>query len=416
MKITVVYQYFQDQGEPGHSVVYELTHYLAQQGHDVSVVTGEMGYMKRRPAFLRPWYFRMLRREQDGAVSIVRTYTYPELHRNYLTRLLSFASFSVSCLVGIFSIRKTDVLLASSPPIFPMFFTGLVCKIRKIPFVFEVRDLWPESAIQMGILQSRWQIKIMARMEKWLYDHSRRIVALTPGVKEDICRRGWRGGKVVFIPCGIDSEKMYPDADGGATIRRRHGWQDKKIILYFGALGEANNLPVMLKAAERLQERVDAIFVMIGDGMKRPAIEEMRKTMGLDNVRIMAPVPKQEARSYISAADLCLVTLQDIPVFEGAIPTKLLEYLACGRPVVCGIRGEAEQIIRDSRAGVVFEPNDDRRLAQLISELIADDERTHSLAAMGPAYIERHFAASAIHKRMENTLLKAAGLKSKWPV
>ena len=120
---------------------------------------------------------------------------------------------------------------------------------------------------------------------------------------------------------------------------------------------------------------------------------------------------KQEARCFINAADLCLVTLRDIPLFEGAIPTKLLEYLACGKPVICGIRGEAERIVRSSKAAVAFEPNDDHRLAELIGQLLADDARRLEMAAQGPAFIEKHFAAGDMRLRMEQVLQDAAVLK-----
>jgi glycosyltransferase involved in cell wall biosynthesis len=408
MKVAFVYQYFQGRSEPGHSIVYEMAHYLDERGHDVWVVAGEMGYMKRSAESRGPWYRRLFLKECDGRITVIRTYTYPDLHRNYMSRLLSFVSFSLSCANGLLWIRRPNVLLASSPPIFPIFSAGVVCKLRKIPFVFEVRDLWPESAVQMGILRSRWQIRLMAWMERWLYKHSHRISARTEGIQRNIRSRGWQKDKVVFIPCGVDSSRLFPDPVERESVRRRHGWSGKKIILYFGAMGEANNLPVVLKAADRLQDRSDTLFVLIGDGMKRQALEAQRRSMGLDQVLILPPVPKQEARSYINAADVCLVTLQDIPLFDGAIPTKLLEYLACGKPVLCGIRGEAERIVRAARAGMVFEPNDDVRLAELIRGLIADKARVLEMAANGPAFVRRHFSASDMRMRMEAVLLDAA--------
>lgn len=408
MNINIVYQYFQGPSEPGHSLVYELAHALSHRGHKVCVVTGDTGYMKRDKALQLPWYRRLLRRENDGPVSVLRTYTYPELHRNYFTRLLSFASFSASCAAGLLFLKRADVLLASSPPIFPMYAAGLVCKLRRIPFIIEIRDLWPESAVQMGILRIRWQIRLMAWMEKWLYDHSRRIVALTKGIKDDICSRGWPPAKIVLIPCGVDLEQLYPDPEAGRCVRKRHGWEGKKVILYFGALGEANNLDVVLKAAQGIRGRTDVMFVLIGDGMRRPAIVAQRNRLELDHVVILPPVPKQEARGYINSADLCLVTLKDIPLFEGAIPTKLLEYMACGKAILCGVRGEARRILLAAQAGVAFEPNDDRSLTQLIMELSADEARVSSMAANGPPYIRYHFSALDMHDRMERALAKAA--------
>ena len=406
MKVVVVYQYYQGHGAPGHSLVYELTQFLAERGHDVTVVSGETGYMQRNMPTL-PWYRRIVRRERDGKVNVVRTYTYSELHRSYLGRLLSFISFSLSCPLGLLSVAKPDVVLASSPPIFPMFPAWLVCKLRRIPFVMEVRDLWPASAVQMGILKNRQLIGIMAWMERVLYNQAEKIVALTEGIRDDICARGWPKSKVELVTCGVDFDKLYPDAPGAAFIRNKHGWQDKKIVLYFGALGEANNLHVTLRTAQRLQSRQDIVFVLIGDGMKRVETEKQVAALGLRNVLVLPPVPKDDARFYINAADLCLVTLRDIPLFDGAIPTKLIDYMACGKAVLCGIRGEAERIVDDAGAGVMFEPDNDEQLSQLVAELLQDAKRVERMGAGGQAYAQNRFAAATMREQMESVLLAA---------
>jgi glycosyltransferase involved in cell wall biosynthesis len=406
MKVVVVYQYYQGHGAPGHSLVYELTQFLADRGHDVTVVTGETGYMQRNMPTL-PWYRRIVRRERDGKVNVVRTYTYSELHRSYLGRLLSFISFSLSCPLGLLSVAKPDVVLASSPPIFPMFPAWLVCKLRSIPFVIEVRDLWPASAVQMGILKNRQLIGIMAWMERVLYNKAEKIVTLTEGIRDNICARGWPKSKVELVTCGVDFDKLYPDALGAEFIRAKYGWQDKKIILYFGALGEANNLPVTLRAAQRLQSRQDIVFVLIGDGMKRAETEKQVAALGLKNVLVLPPVPKDEARLYINAADLCMVTLRDIPLFDGAIPTKLIDYMACGKAVLCGIRGEGARIVDDAGAGVMFEPDNDEQLSELVAELLQDAKRVERMGAGGLAYVQSRFAAATMREQMESVLLVA---------
>lgn len=407
MKVAVVYQYYKGHGAPGHSLVYELTQFLADQGHDVTVISGETGYMQRNMPTL-PWYRRIMRRERDGKVNVVRTYTYSELHRSYLGRLLSFISFSLSCPIGLLTVDKPDVVLASSPPIFPMFPAWLICKLRRIPFVIEVRDLWPASAVQMGILKNRQLIGIMAWMERVLYNQSVKIVALTEGIRDDICARGWPKSKVELVTCGVDFDKLYPDALGAAFIRDKFGWQDKKIVLYFGALGEANNLAVTLRTARRLQTRQDIVFVLIGDGMKRAETEKAVSELGLKNVLVLPPVPKDDARLYINAADLCLVTLRDIPLFEGAIPTKLIDYMACGKAVLCGIRGEAASIVDAAGAGVMFEPENDEQLSRLVADLLNDGALAAKMGAGGLAYVQDRFSAASMREQMELILLSVS--------
>ncbi|MEF8729097.1 MAG: glycosyltransferase family 4 protein [Accumulibacter sp.] len=408
MKIAIVYQYYQGTGAPGHSLIYELAHYLAGRGHEVTVVSGETGYMQRDTPTL-PWYRRLRREERDGAVRVLRTFTYSELHRSYLGRLLSFASFSLSGAVGLLSIDRPDLVLASTPPIFPMFAAALVCRMRRIPLVIEVRDLWPASAVQMGILRNRTLIRIMEWMERQLYDQSARIVALTEGIRDDIHTRGWPQEKLEVVTCGVDFDRLYPDPLGAAQTRRALGWGGRKVVLYFGALGEANNIPVILRAARSLRERGDILFVLVGDGLRRGAIEDEVAAGKLANVVVLPPVAKDQARVYLSAADVCLVTLQDIPLFDGAIPTKLIDYMACARPVLCGIRGEARRILDTAQAGLGFEPDDDRQLARLISELLDDAGRRERLGANGLAFVRSHFSAEQTRRNMERILHKVSG-------
>ncbi|MFM8700875.1 MAG: glycosyltransferase family 4 protein [Hyphomicrobiales bacterium] len=407
VKILVVYQYYQGSAAPGHSLVYELTQFLAERGHDVTVVSGETGYMQPDRPTLH-WYKRIIRRERDGKVDVVRTYTYPELHRSYLGRLLGMISFALSCPLGLLSVAKPDVVLASSPPLFPMFAAWLISKIRRIPFVFEVRDLWPASAVQMGILKNRQLVGIMTWMEHILYDQSKKIVALTEGIRDDIRSRGWSGDKIELVTCGVDFDKLYPDPQGAKFIRDKLGWQKKKIVLYFGALGEANNISVTLRAAQRLQVRKDIIFVLIGEGLKRGETERQVKELSLENVLLLPPVPKDEARPYINAADVCLVTLRDIPLFNGAIPTKLIDYMACGKAVLCGIRGEAAKIVKGSGAGVAFEPDNDEHLGKLVVELLGDAALTDRMGAQGLSYVQSRFSAIKMRHQMESLLLTVA--------
>lgn len=406
MKVAVVYQYYQGHSSPGHSLVYELTQHLADQGHKVTVVSGETGYMQRDQPVL-PWYKRLIRRERDGAVEIIRTYTYSELHRSYLGRLISFISFSLTAPIGLLRVPRPDVVLASSPPIFPMFSVWLVCKLRGIPLVFEVRDLWPESAIQMGILRNRQLIGIMYWMERLLYDKAARIVTLTQGIHDDIQARGWPAQKLQVITCGIDTQMLFPDKQAGLKIRREHGWDEHRIVLYFGALGEANNLDVIIDAAiHSKDERV--LFLLIGDGMKRPHIEKRIAQQQIDNVQVLEPVSKTSARGFINAADVCLVTLQDISLFKGAIPTKLLDYMACGKPVLCGVGGEAAAIVNIAEAGINFPPNNSHQLASTLTNLLADQSARERMGANGAQYIRENFDARTGREVMEGLLRKVA--------
>ena len=404
MKIVVLYQYYKGHAAPGHSLIYELVQFLSERNHEVTVISGETGYMQRDIPIL-PWFKRIFRSEYNGKIKIIRTYTYTDLHKSYLGRFFSFISFSLSCPLGLLAVGKQDVLLASSPPIFPVFVAWLICKLRGIPFVFEVRDLWPESAVQMGILKNRQLIGIMSWMERVLYERSDKIIALTDGIKQNICNRGWPSNKIHTITCGVDFNKLYPDKVGGDLIRKKHGWENKKILMYFGALGDANNLDVIIRAAERLKLNKDINFVLIGDGMLRQNIENRILNLGIKNIIILPPVPKEDARIYINSASLCLVTLKDIDIFDGAIPTKLIDYMACGKAVLGGIRGEAARIVNEAGAGLIFEPNHDAQLSDLIVDLLSDDNKIQLMGANGFSYVKRKFDGETARKEIELVLM-----------
>lgn len=409
MKVLIIYQYFQDKTAPGHSLTYELAQHLTSQGHQVTVVAGETGYMSTHTN-RDPWYRRLVRTDIDANIRIIRTYSYSELHRSYLGRLLSFITFSLTCPLGILIAGRQDVALASSPPIFPAFTAWIVCRIKRIPFVFEVRDLWPASAVQMGLLKNKTLIAVTAWVEGLLYDKSNKIIALTEGIKNDICERGWTGEKVELVTCGVDPNVLYPDGTAGFQLRLRHDWTNKIVVLYFGALGEANNIPVILRTAKRLETNKELLFVLVGNGMKRAETVRWLHDNNSSNVLLLPPVSKEQARDYINSADICLVTLLNIPLFDGAIPTKLLDYMACAKPVLCGVKGEAQAIVEKANAGYTFDPDSDEQLAALIVDLSGNPDRCAALGSNGKAFVERHFSADKMREQAEVVLTEAATL------
>jgi glycosyltransferase involved in cell wall biosynthesis len=403
MKVCVVYQYYQGHGAPGHSLVYELTQFLARRGHTVTVVSGETGYMDSVGNDL-PWYKRLLRKERIGEVEVTRTYTYTQLHRSYRGRLLSFLSFSLSCPLGLLLMPRPDVVVATSPPIFPMFSVWLVCKLRRIPMVLEVRDLWPESAVQMGILRNRQMISVMGWMERTLYNQSKRIIALTAGIRQNICARGWSPDKVELVTCGVDFDCLHPHGPLRQLTRQQQGWEGKQVVMYFGALGQANNISVILRAAQSLLDRTDILFVLVGNGLKRESLRKDAADRKLSNVQFIDAVPKHQANAFLNGADVCLATLQDIPLFTGAIPTKLLDYMACAKPVLCGIRGEAADIVEAAGAGKVFDADDDQALVRDLCAILADCEGATAMGRAGLAYVKQFYSVHSSQEKTERIL------------
>ncbi len=406
MKILVVYPYFVDTGKAGHSVMYEAVQALAASGHEVTVVSGEGGYMQGSGARL-PWWRRIVRREQVGGVKVIRTLSYGGHQTGIGGRFLSYLFLSVLNPLGVMLAPKMDVALLSPPPLYPVFSSWIVCRLRRVPVVLEVRDLWPGSIVQMGLLRNPYLIRITAWMERLLYNHAVHILALTHGIAADIVRRGWPASRVEALPCGVDVRALAPDDRLREVQRNVLKWQGRFVVLYFGALGQANNLSVILAAARRLAPTTDILLAVVGDGIRRKWLQERAREEGLDNLEIIDAVPKSEAAAYLNAADACVVTLQDLPVFEGAIPTKLVEYMACGKPVLCGVRGEAQRIVEGAGAGICFAPDDEAGLCEGIDLLKADVSLGRSMGERGRALVLAEFDDVRRHSRLEEALVAA---------
>lgn len=402
MKIVVVYQYYQTHAAPGHSLVYDWTQHLAALGHEVTVITGHTGYMcaaekkPKRGLFYTEWL---------GKVKVIRVYAYTRLHRSYASRLWAYVTFSISTFLTLLWVEKPDKVVASSPPIFPIYAAWIVCWWRKIPFIMEVRDVWPDAIIEMGAVKNRYVIALMKKMETALYRASERIIALTEGIQDNIVAKIGHSAQLQLIPCGVDTQLLYPDHEASKSIRVRYGIENKKIILYFGALGIANNVDVILRAAERMHEVDAVVWMIVGDGIQREELIAQAKKKALKNVIFGEAVPRTQARAYLNVADMGIVTLLDLPLFEGALPTKLLEYMACGKPVVCGVKGEAKRWVEAYDTGLVFEPNDVNGLLAHVQTLAAAPERAAAMGRNGVALVQALFSQQKMFENIERSVL-----------
>lgn len=396
MKILILYQHFHGQDAPGHAVLLDFARHLLRQGHEVTVVAGDIGYMDRTTPEL-PWWRRLLHREELEGISVIRVRSTAELRRGTLGKLLGTVSFTLLCSVALLSCRRADVIYASSPPLMPMLSAWLASRLLRRPLILEVRDLWPASGIELGVLRTPLLRSAMAWTERFLYSHSDRIVTLSPAMRDNIIGRGWPPDKVSTATYGIDPSVLRPDPAAGARIRTLMGWEGRHIVMYLGDHGHANHLEVILRAAQRLRQRSDLLFVLIGNGTEKARLQRLAQAQGLANVQFHEPVPKRQAAACINSADLCLATLGDLPVFRTVIPTKLVDYLACGKPVLIGIRGQAQAIVEAAGAGLAFAPEDDRALARMIEELLADPVKREIFGRQGAAYAQTHFNADHQH-------------------
>jgi glycosyltransferase involved in cell wall biosynthesis len=324
----------------------------------------------------------------DG-VRILRTYIYPALHRSYFWRIISFFSFMFSSVWAALTIKDVDLIMGTTPPIFQAVSAWFVAGMRRKPFLLEVRDLWPEFGVSMGVLTNPILIGLGRWLEKFLYTRATHILVNSPAYKEYMIGKGVPEKKITYIAYGTDVDMFNPQVDG-SSIRAELGLQDKFVVLYAGALGQANDIDTILRAAQRLKSNDKIYFVLFGDGKERARLQSEAERMKLSNVIFAGVRAKKEMPCVVASADVCLATLQDIPMFRTTYPNKVFDYMAAGRATVLVIDGVSRTLIESSDGGVFVQPGDDEMLAQKILELSQNPQRVQQMGQNARDYLVKH--------------------------
>jgi glycosyltransferase involved in cell wall biosynthesis len=286
--------------------------------------------------------------------------------------------------------RNVDLVIGTTPSLFQALAAYFVALLKWKPFLLEVRDLWPDFAIEMGILRSRFLIFLARRVEKFLYRHCTRVLVNSPAYVDHVQSKGIPREKITLIPNGVDSA-MFDPAERGLQIRDQYGLRGKYVLVYSGAIGPANDIPVIVRAAERLKDDDQFRFLLVGDGKSKSQIEEQVQSLGLHNVILAGAHPKSQIRYFLGAADACLATLQNIPMFRTTYPNKVFDYMAAGRPTLLVIDGVIRQVIEQGAAGIFVQPGDDADLAAKILWLRDHPNEAAQMGQNAREYVCRHF-------------------------
>lgn len=386
MKILLINQAFVSPDEPGHTRHFELAKFLQSRGHELVIVASDLNYQTGKRTVERKGVFA----EQviDG-VRVLRAYIYPALHRSYFWRVISFFSFMFSSIWTAFQVKDVDLVLGTTPPIFQAVSAWFVASIRRKPFLLEVRDLWPEFGVSMGVLKNPIVIALGRWLEKFLYARATHILVNSPAYKDYMIGKGVPEKKITFIPYGTDVDMFNPRVDG-SFIRNELGLQNKFIVLYAGALGQANDIDTLLRAAERLKQYDKIHFVLFGDGKERPRLQNEAERKNLSNVIFAGVRPKKDMPRVVASADVCLAILQDIPMFRTTYPNKVFDYMAAGRATVLVIDGITRELIESSYGGVFVQPNDDETLAETILDLSNNMDIVQQMGQNAREYLVEH--------------------------
>ena len=395
MKILYVSQYFPpEMGAPAARAA-ELSRHWARMGHDVTVLTG----FPNHPTGVVPedWRSRLHRlryTETVDGVRVVRTWLWPLPNRRAHERIRNYVSFCISAGLSGFALHRPDVIIATSPQLLCALSGWWIAFWKRVPFVFEVRDLWPESLAAVGAgSEGSLLHRTLGAIAGFLYRRADRIVVVAPAFKDHLIRY-WNvpAAKISIVENGVEIDLFRPDP-AAMEVRKQLKLEDRFLICYIGTMGNAHGLETLIAGAEELQSALpNAMFLLIGEGAEKERILKLAAARGLTNVEFLGQQPRERIPAYVSAADLCLVILKKTELFKTVIPTKLLEYMACERPVIVAVDGQARQIVEEAGAGVFVEPENSKALVKAILELAEDPERRRQMGASGRQYIVNKFS------------------------
>ena len=405
MHILLIHQAFAAIYEPGGTRHYEIAQKLTERGHEVTIITSPVSYLTGKSMRENiPW---VEKQEAEPGITVVRAYTYPALHRSFVHRVFSFLSFMVSSFFIGLTVKEIDLVWGTSPPIFQSVTAWALARIKRAPFLLEVRDLWPAFAIAVGVLQQPILIRASEWLERFLYRHADQVVVNSPGFIDHLHSHG--AIHVELVPNGADTSMFDPQAKG-ENFRHIHGLADRFIALYAGAHGMSNDLGVVLAAAEMLIDRDDIILVLLGDGKEKPALQSQARDMALTNLKFIPPIPKKEMPSALAAADACIAILKPIPLYATVYPNKVFDYMAAGRPVVLAMEGVIREVIESANSGIAIPPGDPTALAEAIIYLADHPQDGIDMGLRGREYNRNHFDRPAQARNFGKIIEKIVNL------
>ena len=386
MKILLINQVFVSPEEPGHTRHFEMGKFLKECGHELVIVASDLNYQTGQRTVERHGLYA--EQNFDG-IRVLRSYMYPAIHRSYFWRVVAFFSFMFSSILTALRVKDFDLVMGTTPPIFQAVSAWVVSALRGKPFLLEVRDLWPEFGISMGVLKNPLIISLSRWLEMFLYKRADHILVNSPAYRNYMLAKGVPETKVTYIAYGTDIDMFNPSIDG-SSIRKELGVDEKFVVLYAGALGQANDIDTLLRAAERLKLYDKIHFVLFGDGKERARLESESRRMNLHNIIFAGTRPKKDMPLIVASADVCLAILQDIPAFRTTYPNKVFDYMAAGRASIIAIDGITRELIESSHGGVYIHPADDAMLAQKILELSQDPALVKELGTNAREYLVRN--------------------------
>lgn len=409
MRILFLTHYYPPESNAPANRVSELAKAWVAAGHRVTVVTGTPNHPGGRPF---PGYANKLYFEEtlDG-VTVIRLGTYLAPNQGVVRRSLNYLSYLLAVIANVFRLPAADVVVSTSPQFFAGLAGGVVSSVRRTPWVFEVRDIWPESVAAVAALNKGLALRFLERLESWAYRRADQVVAVSPAFVAHISERGPLRRPVCVVENGVDLD-LFSHARAEDDFRKRHGLEGKIVFGYIGTHGMAHQLTTLLQTAELTRDDPRIAYLMAGSGAERTKLLALRDRLGLSNVVMLDHQPRSEMPTIWANIDVSLVILRRSALFHRVIPSKMFEAMAMARPMIMAVDGEARGIMERGECGVFVEPEDPAALAAAVTRLADDADLREALGGCGRRFVESNYDRRVLAARyldIITPLVKPAG-------
>ncbi|MFT5123566.1 MAG: glycosyltransferase involved in cell wall biosynthesis [Kiritimatiellia bacterium] len=398
MRILFLSHYFPPEGNAPASRVHACARRWVEQGHQVTVITCAPNVPN---GVIYPGYKnRWSQRETIDGIEVVRVWTYVAANQGTIKRILNYLSFMLSAMLQGSFMRRPDVLIATSPQFFCGWAGLVLSKLKRVPFVLEIRDIWPDSILAVGAKLPAGVLRLIAWMEKRMYRSCDLLVTVGQGYFDVLRDKGVSEDKMSIIMNGVDADLFQP-ADPDPELLARWGLSGKFVCSYIGTIGMACGLEVVLRAARRLKAegRPDIVFLLVGDGAQKAQLQAEAEAEHLDNIVFTGRQDKAMMPGFLAASDACLVHLKKTELFESVMPSKIFEAAGMARPIIIGVKGQATELVLEANAGLAIEPEDDKGLLLALETLMDKPEKARAMGRAGHDFIRAHFDRNPLADR-----------------
>ena len=402
MRILFLSHYFPPEVNAPASRTYEHCKQWVQDGHEVTVVTCAPNHP--RGTVYEGYRNKLLHREEMHGIQVIRIWTYVTANEGFLKRTLNYLSYMAAAVLVAPFLSNFDLILSTSPQFFNGLAGYLVSRLKRIPWILEIRDLWPESIVAVGAITNRPIIRLLEGLELFAYRKADHLVVVTDSFKAHMLTRGIPAEKVTVIKNGVDFSLYKKTLQGSSELSCKLGLEGKFVASYVGTHGMAHHLETVLDAARELTEWKNIVFLLIGDGAERSRLVTIRDEMKLSNVIMLDQQPKEMMPELWSLSSVSLVLLKRSDLFKTVIPSKIFESMAMEKPVILGVEGESAELVMSAGGGICIEPESARDLASQVLKLSRDPAICQELGVSGRRYVLEHFDREVLARRFADVM------------